>query len=215
MSIKITDYILCGDLNKLISSISKFVYKTGKIRCIVVEEKECVAGPNPDEKLIDLYQKGFVFCSNLDYKGKEECSVEPLYLETELFEDLSAYPRILTLHKKMTYSELKKIIYIYARKYITTPFDSKEFKEEIEKVTDDTGYSEDNYIKMCNEEFEKIFNAKEKSEDINTFMNDLLIEDIEVMTRTEQSLTSLSMTLISVNLWSVHKDKVLSMTYMR
>ena len=68
---------------------------------------------------------------------------------------------------------------------------------------------------MCNEEFEKIFNAKEKSEDINTFMNDLLIEDIEVMTRTEQSLTSLSMTLISVNLWLVHKDKVLSMTYMR
>lgn len=60
MSIKITDYILCGDLNKLISSISKFVYKTGKIRCIVVEEKECVAGPNPDEKLIDLYQKGMI-----------------------------------------------------------------------------------------------------------------------------------------------------------
>lgn len=26
---------------------------------------------------------------------------------------------------------------------------------------------------MCNEEFEKIFNAKEKTEDINKFMNDL------------------------------------------
>ena len=176
MSIKITDYILCGDLNKLISSIKKFVYTTGKIRCIVVERKNCVALPNPDENLLDVFNKGFVFCGNLDYEGAEECSVQPLYLGTEDFDELSEYPRILTLHKKMTYDEFKKIIYIYARKYITTPLDSKEFREEIEKVSDDTEYSEDTYIKMCKEEYDKIFNSKEQTEEIKKFLNDLPLQ---------------------------------------
>ena len=176
MSIKLTDYILCGDLNKLISSIKKFPYTTGKMRCIVVEEKNCVDRPNPDEKLQDVFEKGYVFCGNMDYEGDEECSVEPLYLGTEDFDELSAYPRMLTLHKTMTYDELKKIIYIYARKYITTPLDSKEFREEIEKVTDDTGYSEDTFIKMCNEEYEKLFKAKEPTEEIKKFLSDLPLQ---------------------------------------
>ena len=179
MNLKITDYTLCGDLNKLMASIQKFNYQIGKIRCFIISEKKLICKAKPDDNLIDLFKKGFIFCSNLDYEvedSKEECTVVPLYLGTEVDDELSAYPRMLTLHNKMTFDEFKKILYIYARKFIFGPKENKELEEEIEKVSDETNYSEEKFIELCKEEYDKTFKTNEPSEDIKKFIEDLPIQ---------------------------------------
>lgn len=183
MTIRLTDYTLCGELQKLISLVPNFNYKPNKLRCFLVTEKKCIRAPKPDEKLVDFINKGYLFCGNADYENdenKKDCCVMPLYLGTEEEEELSAYPRILSVYKNMTYDEIKKVIYGFARKYIKVPIESPEIAQMLEVIKkEQSEYAqtqEDQMMKLLVDEYTKIFMSKEDNKDIKEFLEDLPFE---------------------------------------
>ena len=108
---------------------------------------------------IPFKKNNFTFAFANESKLSNQISI-PIYLEYN--ENLSAYPRVLFLDKNDSYYELKKKIYILARKYLKSPFSEGNKKEEFieDKKLDNyiNGYSNNlaEIISLLNNEFNNL-----------------------------------------------------------
>jgi hypothetical protein len=104
-------------------------------------------------------------------------------------ESISAFPRLLFLRENMSFGELKKLIYYFARSYFRSPFRKEEENElsqvekELEKYkkNDDDDdeeknkcpYDENKLWDLFDKEYNEIFNNNEKNkEELEKFFND-------------------------------------------
>ena len=75
-------------------------------------------------------KKEFIFAFDDLSKEGENTKIIPLFMFEK--KKMSAFPRLLFLSENMTFGELKKLIYYFARNYFTSPFIKKENQDENE-----------------------------------------------------------------------------------
>ena len=102
-----------------------------------------------DEQL-PFKKNNFTFAYANDSINKNQICI-PIYLTDG--EMISSYPRVIFLNKNDTYYELKKKIYILARKYLKSPFSEENEKEayiEDKKLDNYINYKSDNLQEITN-----------------------------------------------------------------
>ena len=102
-----------------------------------------------DEQL-PFKKNNFTFAYANDSINKNQICI-PIYLTDG--EMISSYPRVIFLNKNDTYYELKKKIYILARKYLKSPFSEENEKEayiEDKKLDNYINYKSDNLKEITN-----------------------------------------------------------------
>ena len=102
-----------------------------------------------DEQL-PFKKNNFTFVYANDSINKNQICI-PIYLTDG--EMISSYPRVIFLNKNDTYYELKKKIYILARKYLKSPFSEENEKEayiEDKKLDNYINYKSDNLQEITN-----------------------------------------------------------------
>ena len=121
-----------------------------------VSNREC---DNFFDEQIPFKKNNFTFAYANDSINKNQICI-PIYLTDG--EMISSYPRVIFLNKNDTYYELKKKIYILARKYLKSPFSEENEKEayiEDKKLDNYINYKSDNLqeiINLLNNEFNNL-----------------------------------------------------------
>ena len=162
-----------NELNK-INDFKELGYESKKLNFMEISEKNLNQFLKDDDILSK--NKNFVFCSEEDEKYK---TIIPLYITTNNLQDLSAYPRMLYVDKKMSLDEFKMRIYFFARHYITNPFGLKNDEDEFKHMFNDYYRGESNdvekIISYMEKEYEEIFiNPNEDKKDlIKKFLKDI------------------------------------------
>jgi len=121
-------------------------------------------------------KKNFVFCCENDIECNEDIKNEDIYKVPLYFfknkDDISAYPRILFIHKKMNINDFIKKLYFFVRRFIKTPIIDEELNKKIEESF--KSYEKINdLIELLNKEFNNIFLNEEPSEEITKFKKNL------------------------------------------
>ena len=117
------------DLPEEINKIENFKFNLKKLIYIKVFDgqfKEFI-----DENEYKYNSKDFIFGFDDERKEGEKNCIVPLYIWDK--KKISAFPRILFLNENMSFGELKKKIYYFARKYFTSPFNNNEDISEVDK----------------------------------------------------------------------------------
>ena len=112
-----------------------------------VSNREC---DNFLDEQIPFKKNNFTFAYANDSINKNQICI-PIYLTDG--EMISSYPRVIFLNKNDTYYELKKKIYILARKYLKSPFSEENEKEayiEDKKLDNYINYKSDNLQEITN-----------------------------------------------------------------
>ena len=112
-----------------------------------VSNREC---DNFFDEQIPFKKNNFTFAYANDSINKNQICI-PIYLTDG--EMISSYPRVIFLNKNDTYYELKKKIYILARKYLKSPFSEENEKEayiEDKKLDNYINYKSDNLKEITN-----------------------------------------------------------------
>ena len=112
-----------------------------------VSNREC---DNFFDEQIPFKKNNFTFAYANDSINKNQICI-PIYLTDG--EMISSYPRVIFLNKNDTYYELKKKIYILARKYLKSPFSEENEKEayiEDKKLDNYINYKSDNLQEITN-----------------------------------------------------------------
>ena len=139
-----------------------------------------------DQNKCKTLEKEFIFAFDDESKEEEKTKIIPLYMFKD--EDISAFPRLLFLRENMSFGELKKLIYYFARSYFRSPFRKEEENEvsqvekELEKYkkNDDDDeeknkcpYDENKLWDLFGKEYNEIFNNNDKNkEELEKFFND-------------------------------------------
>ena len=162
------------DLPEEINKIETFKFNLKKLVYIKVLDgqlKEFV-----DENEYKFNPKDFIFGFDDERKEGEKSSIIPLYIWDK--KKISAFPRILFLNENMSFGELKKKIYYFARKYFTSPFNNNEDASEVDKELAqyqklDTlkkeeeqkePYDESKLWNLFDKEYDQIFKENEEGE---------------------------------------------------
>ena len=149
-------------------------YESKKLNFMDISEKKFKEFYDDDDILCK--NKNFIFCSEEDEKYK---TILPLYISSDNFRDLSAYPRMLYVNKTMSFDEFKMRIYFFARHYINNPFglknDEDEFKEMFDEYYKGKSNDVEKIISYMKKEYEEIFinKNKEKKDLIKKFEKDI------------------------------------------
>ena len=112
-----------------------------------VSNREC---DNFFDEQLPFKKNNFTFAYANDSINKNQICI-PIYLTDG--EMISSYPRVIFLNKNDTYYELKKKIYILARKYLKSPFSEENEKEayiEDKKLDNYINYKSDNLQEITN-----------------------------------------------------------------
>ena len=156
-----------------IKSIEEFPYKYNNLKLIKVKDSQLERFVDENEK----YQKNdFIFAFDDETKEGVNTKTIPLYMYKD--KKISAFPRLLQVEENMTYGQLKKKIYIFARQFFTNPLKESKVDEQIDeyKTTDDLDkFDEEKLFNMIELEYEEIFEKKseQNKEEIDTFINNL------------------------------------------
>ena len=120
--------------------------------------------------------KNFVFCCDDDIEYNEDIKKEDIYKIPIYFfknkDDISAYPRIIFLHKKMDIIDFIKKLYLYVRRFIKTPVIDEELTNKIDECFKNNEKIND-LIELINKEFTYIFLNESATEEITKFKENL------------------------------------------
>ena len=180
------------DLGEEMKKIENFKYDVKKLVFTKVLNQRFKGIIEQNDFIKDIKEHIFVFDD--ESKEGENNIIIPLYMANNV--QNSAFPRILFLKKNMNFSELKKIIYYFARKYFKSPLtfkeqngdENKEINEiyqidkileqytegknkENEKIT----YDENKLFDLLDKEYNEIFNNNQNEnnkEELEKFFND-------------------------------------------
>ena len=123
LKLRIRKNITIKDLKDQMYHLKNFPHQIGKLKFIQVLNGEFIRFIQD----IDIVKsKEFIFAFDDEIKEGEEdkCKYIPLYMNKS--EKDSAFPRLFFIKENMTFGEMKKKIYIFARNYFSCPFVSKE-----------------------------------------------------------------------------------------
>ena len=111
-----------GELKEQMRNFLNFRSDIGRLKFIQVLNGEFIRFIQDDEI---IKPKEFVFAFDDDIKDGEENRSKyiPLYMNKNNKD--SAFPRLFLVNDRMTFGEMKKKIYLYARNYFLCPFVSK------------------------------------------------------------------------------------------
>ena len=127
------------DMVEEINKIEDFKYNLKRLVYIKVLDSQLKEIIDQNEVKSDTKENIFVF-DDLSKEG-ENTKILPLYIYTN--KKVSAFPRLLFLKENMNFSELKKLIYYFARNYFKSPFknisneENKETQNDIYKVDEE------------------------------------------------------------------------------
>ena len=119
-----------NDLKDQLKNFKNFKHEINKLIFIQVLNSEFIRFI-PDTDIINPREFIFAFNEEDTHNNEEDENMEknnnnyiPLYMNKN--NKNSAFPRLFYIHENMTFGEIKKRIYIYARNYFTCPFKEKE-----------------------------------------------------------------------------------------
>ena len=143
-----------------------------------------------DENEYKYNEKDFIFAFDDERKEGEKSSIIPLYIWNK--KKISAFPRLLFLNENMSFGELKKKIYYFARKYFTSPFNNGEDVSEVDKELEQyqkldklkkeekkEPYDESILWSLLDKEYNEIFQENEEGkykDNIENFLSDFPYE---------------------------------------
>jgi len=159
-----------NEVPEKLNSIDKFNHQIKKLVFIRVLDGKFVRFIEGTEC---KKEKEFVFGFDDDTDGGDGNSIIPFYMNKG---KNSSFPRLLFLKDSMSFGELKKIIYFFARNHFNSPFgseDKNELDKEIKKYKEakkDEGYDENKLFELYNKEYEEIFNTKKG--ELSSFFSD-------------------------------------------
>ena len=182
------------DMAPEINKIENFKYNLKKLVFIKVLDSKLQEIIDPNE--CKNMKKEHIFIFDDESKEGEKNIIIPLYIYKN--KNISAFPRLLFLKEDMTFGELKKLIYYFARSYFKSPFINKtddgnedmkkiyEIDKEIQKYKEENGddnqekdktknpYNEKNLWELFDKEYNIIFNSNDEKykEEIEKFYND-------------------------------------------
>jgi ubiquitin carboxyl-terminal hydrolase 4/11/15 len=178
------------DLPEEINKIETFKFNLKKlvyIKVLDAQLKEII-----DENEYKYNPKDFIFGFDDERKEGEKSKIIPLYIWDK--KKISAFPRILFLNENMSFGELKKKIYYFARKYFTSPFNNNEDVSEVDKELEqyqkidmlkkeeeqkEEPYDENKLWSLFDKEYDEIFTENEEGkykENIEKFFGDFPYE---------------------------------------
>ena len=178
ITIHIPKKIQYKDIVKKINKIENFPHKLNKLIYFKVKDSKFERFFNLNEKKNDGREYIFLFD---DLRTSEDSKILPLYMFKN--DHISAFPRLLFINDNMTFRELKKQIYYYARSFIEIPLDSegKNLENKIKFIKEDcTPEKEESLLneifELINKEYHKIFSGDDKKEKLKDFFNDFPFE---------------------------------------
>lgn len=139
----------------------------GKFRCMLVANNECLKILNPSENILSSLQKGFIFCSEISEKVCAPQAHIPLhikYAKSLGAFDFKTYPRLVTLNEKMSFEDLRVVLYGFARRFWAVPEPLKEFfGAKVDKLLKDFAenaveFEDEALAEMLKEEYFLLFN---------------------------------------------------------
>ena len=179
-----------------INKIENFKYNLKKLVFVKVLDSKIEEFIDPNTCKSNN-KKEFIFAFDDESKEGEKTTIIPLFMFKK--KNLSAFPRLLFLRENMTFGELKKLIYYFARNYFKSPFiknkkdEENEDKNEIyqvdkelakykknnrnydekeeEKENTNTPYDENKLWDLFDKEYNMIFSEKYK-EELEKFFKD-------------------------------------------
>jgi ubiquitin carboxyl-terminal hydrolase 4/11/15 len=178
------------DLPEEVNKIEAFKFNLKKLVYIKVLDGQFIE--LIDENEYKYNPKDFIFGFDDERKEGEKSSIIPLYMWDK--KKISAFPRILFLNENMSFGELKKKIYYFARKYFTSPFNNNEDVSEVDKELEqyqkidmlkkeeeqkEEPYDENKLWSLFDKEYEEIFKENEDGkykENIEKFFGDFPYE---------------------------------------
>ena len=162
LKLRIKKNITIRELKEQMKKYKNFKHEIGKLKFIQVLNGKFIRFIEDDDK---VNPDEFIFAFDDEAKEGEEnrCQYIPLYMNKNQKD--SAFPRLLFAPNDMTFGEMKKKIYIYARNYFICPFDTKvqdnsELDKEIAKYKSakkDENYEIKNLFDLYNKEYLDIF----------------------------------------------------------
>lgn len=139
----------------------------GKIRCILVANNECIKILNPSDNILKSLEKGFIFCCEINEKISSKNSFHiPLHIKDFNSEDYKTYPRLITINEKNTISDLKVLLYSFARRFFNIPEDLKEiFGKKVDSLTkkileENSDFEDDKLSELLKEEYTLLFDPR-------------------------------------------------------
>ena len=177
------------DLREEINKIESFKYNLKKLVYIKVSDGKFIEFVNENE--YQYKEKDFIFGFDDERKEGETSVIVPLYMWDK--KKISAFPRLLFLRENMSFGELKKKIYFFARKHLSSPFNSNENVSEVDKELEKyqkldslkkeeeqkEAYDESKLWSLLDKEYDEIFKENEdgkNKENIENFLNDFPYE---------------------------------------
>ena len=138
-------------------NIKKFPFKNHDIYFMSVVEKNCI-NIHENEEIFGNDNDIYYFCSE---KDDDKCNtIIPLYFKLNKLNSLSSYPRFLFLYNEMSFNDLEKKIFFFARQYIILPFfnDEENKNNNFENIFKKDNYDIEELIKIMENEYNKLIN---------------------------------------------------------
>lgn len=181
INLKIPEEMTFGDFFKFMNENWSDEATNKKFKAMIVLNSFITELPEEDSEINKEGREGYTFFSEIEDGGKENekdpLKFYPLYYEKpEEEKTKSAFPRMLYLRKQMKFKEFKKLLFIYMRKFCNIPLKDSTFEEELEKYLENEKASEEEIIKICNKEYEMIFESEEKTDELKEFLKDIPCE---------------------------------------
>ena len=122
LKIRIKRNSTIGELKEQMKRLQNFKHEIGRLKFIQVLNGEFIRFIQESDV---VNTSEFIFAFDDEAKEGEEnkCKYIPLYMNKGQKD--SAFPRLFFIPENMTFGEMKKKIYLYARNYIFSPFDIK------------------------------------------------------------------------------------------
>ena len=170
------------EVKEEIKKLDNFDYNIKNLKFIQVSDKKFIRFIDENEF---KKEDEFVFIFDDESKEGENNKIIPLYMNKNIKD--SAFPRLLFLKENMSFGELKRKIYYYARNFYQNPFKNKEeindilLDQELKKykeITKEENYDENKLFELFDKEYDEIFNTKEyekenpRKNEIGKFLND-------------------------------------------
>ena len=160
--------------------------KMGKIRCILVANNECIKILNPSDNIFKSLEKGFIFCCEINEKISSKNSFHiPLHIKDFNSDDFKTYPRLITINEKNSISDLKVLLYSFARRFFIIPEDLKEiFGKKVDLLSkkileENSDFEDDKLSELLKEEYTILFDTRnvEASQKIDNENRKKIIEN--------------------------------------
>ena len=176
---EVNKYLPLNDIVKRIKQEENFIYNNKLDDDLLIvdmlrREKFGYANLTDPAHKFD-YREEYIYSFN--HNPREEKIKIPMYLFEK--KGMSEYPRMIFIKEGMKLNDLRRMIYIYLRKYILSPF-LKENEEkdnislEIEKYLKDkkNELDEEKLIELINEEYKLLFNDDNQEKETKMEIDD-------------------------------------------